>query len=189
MTEDAAIELCIKNQDPNGFDYLVKQYRREAMGHALGIMGNTDDAMEMCQESFKRAFLAMPRLQQLDHFYPWFYSILRNCCFNALARKKTTVKHVDKLVLDAESRRSSFVAPYAAMEKEEEKGAVWDTLQQLSSEHREILVLKYFKDMKYDTIADVLKIPRGTVMSRLYSARKSFAKLHADGDGGGLGVS
>ncbi len=178
MTEESAIELCIKQRDPSGFDHLVKQYRREAMGHALGIMGNPDDAMEMCQESFKRAFQAMPRLKKLDHFYPWFYSILRNCCFNALARRKTKIKHADKLVLDAEHRRSNTAAPYAEMEKEEAKGEVWETLHQLSPEHREILVLKYFKDMKYDTIAEVLEIPRGTVMSRLYSARKSFAKLH-----------
>jgi len=178
MTEENAIELCIKHRDPSGFDHLVKQYRREAMGHALGIMGNPDDAMDMCQESFKRAFQAMPKLEKLDQFYPWFYSILRNCCFNALARRKTTVKHADKLVLDAEQKRSGFAAPYAEMEKEEAKTEVWSTLQQLSPEHREILVLKYFKDMKYDTIAEILDIPRGTVMSRLYSARKSFEKAH-----------
>jgi len=183
MTEESAIELCIKYRDPTGFEHLVKQYRREAMGHALGIMGNPDDAMEMCQESFRRAFQAMPRLEKLDHFYPWFYSILRNCCFNTLARKKTTAKHSDKLILDAEYQRSGFAAPYAEMEKEEAKGAVWETLQQLSPEHREILVLKYFQDMKYDRIADVLGIPRGTVMSRLYSARKAFEKLHGAGCG------
>lgn len=178
MTEQRAIKLCIEQRDPIGFEHLVKQYRREAMGHALGIMGNPDDAMEMCQESFKRAFLAMPRLRQLDQFYPWFYAILRNCCFNALARRKTVAKHAEKLVLDAESLRGQVSAPYDELERSEARKAVWDTLQKLSPEHREILVLKYFQDTKYEAIARLLKIPRGTVMSRLYSARKSFAKVH-----------
>ena len=178
MTEDNAIELCIKHRDPSGFDHLVKQYRREAMGHALGIMGNPDDAMEMCQESFRKAFLAMPKLQKLDQFYPWYYTILRNCCFNALSRRKTTLKHADKIRLDSQYQRAGADAPYSNMEKDEQKTAVWETLKELNPEHREILVLKYFKDKKYEEIAEILGIPRGTVMSRLYSARQNFAKLH-----------
>lgn len=177
MTEESAIELCIKQRDATGFEHLVNRYRREAMGHALGIMGNPDDALEMCQESFKRAFLAMPKLQSLEQFYPWFYSILRNCCFNALARKKTTYKHAEKLKIDAEFSKPAQ-APYANIEKEEAHAQVWDVLQGMSPEHREILSMKYFKEMKYEEIAQILNIPRGTVMSRLYCARKGFAEKY-----------
>lgn len=185
MTEESAIELCIKYKDPNGFDHLVRCYRREAMGHALGIMGNPDDALEMCQESFKRAFMAMPKLQKLEQFYPWFYSILRNCCFNALARKKTTYKHAGKLKIDAEYARSE-PTPLSKLEREEAHAQVWEVLQTLSVEHREILCMKYFKDMKYHEIAQALDIPRGTVMSRLYCAWKSFAGKYEGSTGKGV---
>jgi RNA polymerase sigma-70 factor, ECF subfamily len=185
MNEESAIELCIKHKDPSGFEHLVKCYRREAMGHALGIMGNPDDALEMCQESFKRAFLAMPKLQKLEQFYPWFYSILRNCCFNALARKKTTYKHAGKLKIDAEYSRSE-PTPVSQLEREEAHAQVWEVLQKLSPEHREILSMKYFNDMKYQEIAQALQIPRGTVMSRLYCARKSFAGKYDGNTGEGV---
>jgi hypothetical protein len=56
MNETRAIELCIRHRDPAGFEYLVKQYRREAFGHALALLGNADDAAEACQESFISAF-------------------------------------------------------------------------------------------------------------------------------------
>lgn len=175
MTEESAITLCIQQKDPRGFDHLVKQYRREAMGHALGFMGNYEDALDMCQESFKRAFLAMPRLKKLDQFYPWFYTILRNCCFNALARKKTVYKHQERLGISEELNQSTS-APFSGIEKAENAEKVWEVLGKLSVDHREILVMKYFKDMKYEDMAKTLNIPRGTVMSRLYFARKSFAE-------------
>jgi RNA polymerase sigma-70 factor (ECF subfamily) len=90
MNEKRAIELCVHRQDPLGFEFLVKKYRKEALYHAVSMMGNYEDAADACQESFSRAFSAIPRLQQLDFFYPWYYRILRNCCLNMLSRKKTT---------------------------------------------------------------------------------------------------
>ncbi|MCP5106940.1 MAG: hypothetical protein GY950_26385, partial [bacterium] len=87
MNEKRAIELCLCHHDPLGFEYLAKKYRKEALYHAVSIVGNYEDAADACQESFSRAFAAIPRLQQLDRFYPWFYRILRNCCFNMLSRR------------------------------------------------------------------------------------------------------
>jgi DNA-directed RNA polymerase specialized sigma24 family protein len=78
MDEQYAIELCLKHKDPVGFEFLVQKYRREAFGHAYAFLGNQDDALDACQESFARAFAAIPGLPKLPQFYPWFYCILRN---------------------------------------------------------------------------------------------------------------
>ena len=94
MDEAHAIQLCLKHQDPTGFEYLVKKYRREAFFHARTLLGDQDDAADACQESFTRAFIAIPRLNRLDAFYPWFYRILRNCCLNMIRKKKTVRKYV-----------------------------------------------------------------------------------------------
>ena len=89
MTEDKAIQLCLKKQDPHGFDYLVRKFRREAYFHAYSLLQNDSDAADACQESFASAFANMPKLSKLDKFYPWFYRILRNRCLNILSRRKT----------------------------------------------------------------------------------------------------
>ena len=173
MNESYAIKLCLKHRDPAGFEFLVKKYRREAYFHARTILGNTEDAADACQESFTKAFIAIPKLTQLDAFYPWFYRILRNCCLNMIRKKKSADKY------HTEERHHMRLAdnkanPSATLEKKEDQRFIREILKQLSPEFREILVMKYLQDLCYAEISEYLGIPRGTVMSRLYYARKAF---------------
>jgi len=175
MNEAKAIQLCLRHRDPAGFEFLVYQYRREAFFHAISLMGNREDAADACQESFRRAFMAMPKLADLDQFYPWFYRILRNCCLNMLSRRNTALHYA------RENRSGKTVVdraadPAAILAEQEEQLIVWQTLNRLDPEHREILSLKYIQDKSYEEIARILQIPRGTVMSRLFHARKAFRK-------------
>lgn len=174
MNESRAIQLCIRFRDPAGFDYLVKRYRREAYGHALALLGNEDDAAEACQDSFTSAFGSLPRLEELTAFYPWFYRILRNRCLNILSRRKTARDYARAATDGARDSPASDVSAESAASAAEERAGVWRTLGRLTTEHREILALKYLKGYDYDTLAAILRIPRGTVMSRLYHARKAF---------------
>ena len=181
MDESRAIELCIKHRDPIGFEFLVNKYRREALYHARSLLGNVEDAADACQESFARAFAAIPRLVTLDHFYPWFYRILRNCCLNMIRRRKTKAKY------RMETRRDAKVvagvdSPSDILEKKEEQRQVWAALDKLRPEFREILVMKYIQDKRYEEISHILGIPRGTVMSRLYYARKAFRDVYVEAD-------
>jgi RNA polymerase sigma-70 factor, ECF subfamily len=170
MNEARAIALCIEHRDPAGFDFLVRRYRREAYGHALALLGNPDDAAEACQDSFTSAFGSLPRLAELTAFYPWFYRILRNRCLNILSRRKTAADYA-RVETDTPARELSAED---AASGAQERAHVWRTLERLKLEHREILALKYLKGYDYDTLATLLRIPRGTVMSRLYHARKAF---------------
>ncbi len=173
MNEQTAITLCLKHRDPIGFEFLVNKYSREALFHARALMRNDEDAADACQESFARAFQAMPRLQQLDNFYPWFYRILRNCCLNMLSRQKTATTYRSQQMKLKEGGRTSE-NPASLMEENEEKAHVWRAIKTLPPESREILCMKYMQGLCYNEIASILAIPRGTVMSRLYHARKRF---------------
>ena len=93
MNEQRAIQLCVKHRDPAGFEFLVRQYRREAFSHAIALLGNQDDALDACQDSFAKAFAAIPGLRELPRFYPWFYCILRNRCLNLLERRQTSDRY------------------------------------------------------------------------------------------------
>ena len=173
MNEQKAIRLCLTHRDPAGFEALVDQNQRRAFFHAHALLGNHEDAADACQESFTRAFAALPRMTVLDQFYPWFYQILRNVCLNMLARKKTRNTYLQNPPSD-KAELSHHQSPVQLIEASESRAQVWRLLNLLSPDHREILTLKYIHGFTYDEIATTLEIARGTVMSRLYSARQSF---------------
>ena len=172
MDETRAIDLCLRYRDPAGFDFLVRQYRREAFVHAAALLGSAPDAEDACQECFLKAYRAMPRLPSLDRFYPWFYRILRNHCLNLLERRNTRSRHVaataDRCAPEPLPR------PAAGLLAREAQQTVRAALARLDPEDREIIILKYLSGLSYANIALHLGIPRGTVMSRLYHARRAF---------------
>lgn len=172
MDEQRAIQLCLKDRDPIGFEFLVRKYRREAFFHAFGLLGNQEDALDACQDAFSRAFAAIPRLDALTAFYPWFYRILRNRCLNLIARRQTSERYrASQAAADEDGRTFADEEPRRLIEQAEEQRQVRQALETLRPELREILTLKYLQDRSYDEIARLLGIPRGTVMSRLYHAR------------------
>ena len=179
MNEQKAIRLCLKHRDPIGFEYLVQKYREKAFYHAIGWLNSHEDALDACQESFTRAFGAITRLKELKRFYPWFYVILRNCCMNILADRSKSTKINHGLCQNpetADAGRSDNAL--TGIESREESRNIHELLQMLKPEFKEILILKYFNDMSYDEIVTLLGIPRGTVMSRLYHARRAFHDVY-----------
>lgn len=180
MDEERAIQLCLKHRDPIGFEFLVNKYRREAFFHAFSLLGNNEDALDACQDAFARAFAAIPRLEALTQFYPWFYRILRNHCLNMLERRETSDRYRQSRTLEAgNSSPSPEAGPRATLEQAEGRWRVREALDRLRPEYREILTLKYLQDCSYERIARLLGIPRGTVMSRLYHARLALRETCA----------
>ena len=155
-------------RDPRGFEFLVKQYSREAYYHAVGLLGNSSEAEDACQESFARAYNNIPGLKSLNTFYPWFYQILKNGCLNRIRARRPQEQYAD-----LEDTRAD---PLLAIEGDDQKRSVWLALEQLKAEFREILILKHIHDKSYADISALLGIPRGTVMSRLYNARRAFQR-------------
>lgn len=181
MDEQRAIQLCVKHRDPVGFEFLVQQYRREAFGHAFALLGNQDDALDACQDSFARAFASIPRMQELPQFYPWFYRILRNRCLNLIARRRTSDRYREAQRQEADEALEA-ATPGNLLEQREDRERVQQALDGLKPEHREILVMKYVQEHRYEEIAGILGIPRGTVMSRLYHARLALREAYLNLD-------
>ncbi|MDA0347572.1 MAG: RNA polymerase sigma factor [Verrucomicrobia bacterium] len=173
MNESKAIEMCLKDKDPIGFEFLVEQYKREAYYHALSFTNSKEDAADACQDAFRKAFAAMPRLASLDNFYPWFYRILKNHCINMSARKRTANKY-RQATIDGEIPQADSENPSEELVNKETRESIHEVLETLNPTFKEILTLKYFGDKSYEEIAELLEIPRGTVMSRLFHARSAF---------------
>jgi RNA polymerase sigma-70 factor, ECF subfamily len=167
LDEQALILACQKG-DRKSFAPLVTRYMRRAAGFALAWTGNHDDALDLSQEAFARAFKAIDRFDTSRPFYPWFHRILKNLCLNYLGRaarlhEVPLMEHVDWA--DRAPRPDELV------ERKELRKAVWESIRKLGAPDREILILREFQHLTYAEIAEVLDIPRGTVMSRLHQAR------------------
>lgn len=155
---------------------LVDRYKTKAYYLALGMVGNSDEAYDISQDAFIRVLKSAKKFNPDQRFFPWFYSIISNLCKDLLARRarkdnpKIDIDDCEFLLVDESN-------PESATLKKERAKIVRRAIMKLSFEDREIIMLKHFKDMPYDEIASVLKIPKGTVMSRLYYARKKLAGL------------
>jgi RNA polymerase sigma-70 factor (ECF subfamily) len=184
--EDGDLERTLairaRNGDREAFGQLVSNHMRKAYAFALGIVGSPSDAMDLSQDAFVRAFRSMKRFKPGEPFYPWYYRILRNLCFNHLrdrARRGRILREASKEGL----RPGTYgftPSPEALAERNTVRKAVWEAIGTLKEEHREIIVLREFEGHSYKEIAELVGIPIGTVMSRLYAARKSL-KAALDG--------
>jgi len=160
MDDAEAIKRC-QQGDREVFRHLVERYQKRAVAHALAILFNRDDAEDAVQEAFIDAFRAIGTFDTSRTFYQWFYVLLRNRCYKMTARRRLT-ESIDEAVL---------VDPQPGVTNET-RLALEKALHSLTREEREIIGLKYFSGLSYDELAVHLQIPRGTVMSRLFSARR-----------------
>jgi RNA polymerase sigma-70 factor (ECF subfamily) len=164
-----------KHGDKRAFETLVRRHMTDAFYVAYGYVGNAEDARDLSQEAFVKAYQARARFDEDRPFYPWLYRILKNHCLNFVTRGH---RH---LSLDDENEHREIASPAASpledLEDGERRRLVRVALDRLSEDHREIIVLKNFKEHSYREIADLLGIPIGTVMSRLYYARQELRSL------------
>lgn len=176
MCEDRALIMDIQTGDKKALGILVNKHKKTAYNIALGLVGNKDDAFDISQEAFLRVYRSANTYDSSKPFLPWFYRIISNLSKTWLAkRSRRDNKMVD--VDDASYLLIDTSNPEEAMVKKETAAFVRDALLQLDFEDREIITLQHFRNMSYDEIADLLHIPKGTVMSRLYYARKKLASL------------
>jgi len=164
--------------DKKAFGMLVKRHMADAYLTALGFTGNSEDARDLSQDAFVKAFQARHQFDRERPFYPWFYRILKNHCLNFLKRvRKNTEPLYHDDALNNERFRTDRPTPLEQLEKDERVRLTQAAIEQLSVEHREVIILKNFRGLSYREIAAELDIPIGTIMSRLYYARKMLKEI------------
>ena len=162
MDDEIAIEKC-RNGESEAFRHLVERYQKQAVSHARAILGSREDALDATQEAFIDAFRALKHFDKSRPFYPWYYVLLRNRCYKMAAQKRET-ESMDETVI---------VAPDSVAQSEKTL-ELEKALFSLDMQDREIVTLKYFDGLSYNELAERLQIPKGTVMSRLFHARRKL---------------
>jgi RNA polymerase sigma-70 factor (ECF subfamily) len=180
----SAVEACDNDlaKDAAGgkvaaFKELVERYQKRAYLFARGMVHNSDDAYDLSQEAFVRVYKHLKNFNPTYPFKVWLFHILSNLCKNHLRQKKLH----DKVVIPTDSDYEPDIPiddnPDTLYGHSEIQEQVWKAINSLPHKFREIIILCHFQEMSYEEVSQVLEIPRGSVMSRLYYARLKLREI------------
>src|SRR6266702_2213971 len=183
--EDAALVKAAQKGDMGAFEELVARHRDKIYARALSMMRNEQEAIDLSQEAWVKGWQRLKQFQGEASFGTWMTRIVINLCLDQL-RKQKRQRTESIAAMDEESggveRQMPVVTanPTAGLERAEARQRIDRALAQLSHEHRTVLVLHEFEEMEYKEIARTMGCSIGTVMSRLFYARRKLAALLAD---------
>lgn len=186
--QEVAVVQSVIDGDTNAYEVLVKEYEKNVYNMALRMTGNREDAADMSQEAFIRAYNSLKLYRGDSKFSVWLYRIVSNVCLDFLRSKnrRPTVSlsiendDGDDVELDIADEEQM---PERIIEKRLARDAVHRGLASILPEQREAFLLREMQGLSYEEIAEVTGIEIGTVKSRIYRARKKLCKfLSEDGN-------
>jgi len=190
--QDDVPELDLVRQaqagDTEAFDRLVSRSRTRIFGMIYNMVHNEQDAWDLAQDSFLKAWKSIARFRGQSSFYTWMYRIVMNVTIDWLRKKQVrgAGAEFDDAIQLKEIDPASRTVPHAdplpheGMQGREIRDRIEAAISQLSPEHRAVILMKEIEDMQYREIAESLGCSIGTVMSRLFYARKKLQDLLRD---------
>jgi RNA polymerase sigma factor (sigma-70 family) len=170
MEELEAIRMVQKG-NANAFSFLVNKYQDIVFSIALKVLKNREDAEEMAQESFIKAFRSLNSFQGKAKFSTWLYSITYNTCITYTRKKKPVTSQIENLPLSSEESEESF----SDFPEESKARYLEAAMKQLPEEEYTMLVLYYYEDQSVEDLCQVTGLTESNVKVKLFRARK---KLH-----------
>lgn len=163
-----------KGGDTEAFTQLVHNYKHYVWQIALGALGDEMEAEDVTQEAFVRAFFSLSSLREEKTFPSWIATVTTRLAIDAVRRKSRHIMtRTDELdVVDASTTRG--------FDDVENRMVLLDLMQKLTIDERTVLVLRELQSLSYQEISEILRIPVGTVRSRLHNARQSLKRIIAN---------
>ena len=165
--------------DPESYEFLFNKYRNKIYRVVYGYVYNQDDALDITQDAFLKAFQSLHTFRRKAGFYTWLCQIAINKAIDFKRKKKRRqTSQLQEFVSSEDSAIGpSVTPPDRPVEAEELQQGFVEALDQLSEKHRTVFLLNTVENLSYKEIAEALGISIGTVMSRLHYARKRLQKL------------
>jgi RNA polymerase sigma-70 factor (ECF subfamily) len=168
MTDEQLVEAFQSGQIA-AYDELVSRWQGKIRGAVWRVLGSTEDAADVTQEAFLRAFRGLKTFKREARFSSWMYQIALNICRDTLRRRKgRTFLSVDEPEPAFEPLVASSPSPHDRAEGSQLQERVRRALSRLSDEQREVILLKEYENLTFAEIADALDLPTSTVKTRLY---------------------
>ena len=167
--------------DSDAFGILVERYQRRVVGVALAVVHNQDDAIELAQETFVRAFENLSKFESRSSFSTWLYRIAANLAIDFWRREgRHVVLHGEDADNEIGKLPNTRGDSFQEVSRSELSARLKQALEELTPEHRAVILLREVEGLSYDEISETLDVPRGTVMSRLHYARNRLRGLLKD---------
>jgi len=175
LIREAELLRRCKAGEWDAFEPIVRSYEGRIHAYAVTMLRDAEEARDATQETFIRAYQRLHQFESGRPFLPWLMSIARTRCIDAIRARRSRARY--EVCAGEMLPNIPDPAPEAgrAIERENRRSLVWKALGQLRPQEREILTLKDVSELKYDEVAEILGIPRGTVASRVFAARRALA--------------
>ncbi|MEW5994090.1 MAG: sigma-70 family RNA polymerase sigma factor [Candidatus Zixiibacteriota bacterium] len=170
-TAERRLAEAAQNGDQKAFGQLIRRHQRRLMRFVLGLVGSFDTAEDIVQEAFVKAYEALQTFRTEYSFYPWLSTIARNLAYNHIHREEKK-ESLDTLQEKGFDPQTGEPGPLEQLLNDEAQRRFFAAVTALPVQFRSVFVLRHFEGMDYAEIAGYLKIPPGTVDSRLYRARQ-----------------
>ena len=181
LPEDTLLWLKAKDGDDKSFEALVRKYEKLVSTCVYSVVGNAEDVLDVSQEVFLKVYKSLNSFKGDSEFSTWLYRIAKNTALDFVRKRKANTVSIDSSGEESEG----FDIPDDNISASPEKKALqnegvqklYDAMEQLSEEHREIIILRDLNDYSYEEIAERLGLEAGTVKSRLHRARDTLRKI------------
>lgn len=175
-TEQALIQRARKG-DQDAFAALVTEHQRYVYNLALRVLKNEDEALDLAQETFVRAWTALPNFRGQSQFRTWLYRIVTNLCYNRLPGLRRSLNELgDDVISELPETDRSPGNPSSGSEDRELRSYLHRAIEELDEHYRLLISLRYQNELSYEEIAGALNLPLGTVKTGLFRAKEQLRR-------------
>lgn len=161
--------------DHDAFGMLVDEHQRYVYNLALRVLKDENEALDLTQETFVRAWTALPNFKGQSQFRTWLYRIVTNLCYNRLPNLRRSLNDLGDDVME-EIPETNLSAPAQEFESNETRHHLHQAIDELDASYKLLITLRYQNELSYDEIASTLNLPLGTVKTGIFRAKEQLRK-------------
>jgi RNA polymerase sigma-70 factor (ECF subfamily) len=154
----------------DAFAILVNEHQRYVYNLALRVVKDENEALDLAQETFVRAWTALPNFKGQSQFRTWLYRIVTNLCYNRLPNLRRSLNDLGDDVME-DIPEPGFNTPARVFESNETRGHLHQAMEHLDENYRLLITLRYQNELSYEEIASTLNLPLGTVKTGIFRAK------------------
>lgn len=177
-SESTLIQRAQKG-DHDAFAALVTEHQRYVYNLALRVLKDENEALDLAQETFIRAWTALPNFRGQARFRTWLYRIITNLCYNRLPGLRRSLNELgDDVVAELPDTDARYANPARRLESKELREYLGRAVENLDEHYRLLITLRYRDELSYDEIASTLNLPLGTVKTGLFRAKERLRRAY-----------
>lgn len=173
-TEQSLLQRAQKG-DQDAFAVLVNEHQRYVYNLAFRVLKDENEALDLTQETFIRAWTALPNFRGQSQFRTWLYRIVTNLCYNRLPGLRRSLTDLgDDILPDLPETDETSSNPMRELESDEIRTQLHQAIDRLDANYQILVVMRYHDELSYEEIASLLNLPLGTVKTGLYRAKEKL---------------